>query len=279
MTASVYKFAGAIVTGTFGFGILLNGALAADVDTDCIPAVSSLNGKLEGAGGYYEDEVDDGARFQGIASLSLPVGCLFGIQVDLGAGDLDGDEFFGAGGHFFMRDPESYLLGVHAQYIDLDGDDIFRIGPEAELYLGDITLSAMAGFEGADDFGSDDVVAQIEAAYYVGDDFKLYGGYRRFLDIDAGAAGFELQAGFIPASVFVDGMVGSDDYVSVMGGLRFYFGGDDKSLKARHREDDPGHYFNLLTRKVDEGEECVPLPRDAQDGVIAGDFCEPPAPK
>lgn len=268
MTASAYKFAGAIVTGTFGFGILLNGALAADVDTGCIPAVSALNGKLEGAGGYYEDEVDDGARFQGIASLSLPVGCLFGIQLDLGAGDLDGDEFYGAGGHFFMRDPESYLLGVHAQYIDLDGDDIFRIGPEAELYLGDITLSAMAGFEGAEDFGTDDVVAQIEAAYYVGDDFKLYGGYRRFLDIDAGAVGFELQTGFIPASVFVDGMAGSDDYVSVMGGLRFYFGGDDKSLKARHREDDPGHYFNLLTRMVEEEDDaCV---RSDDDALCCG---------
>ena len=259
MTA--YKFAGAIVTGTFGFGIMLTGALAADIESGCIPAVSGLNGKIEGAGGYYEDEVDDGARFQGVASLSLPVGCLFGIQIDLGAGDLDGDGFYGAGGHFFMRDPESYLLGVHAQYIDLDGDDIFRFGPEAELYLGDITLSAMAGYESADDFGSDDVVAQIEAAYYVGEDFKLYGGYRRFLDIDAGAIGFEFQPEFIPGSVFVDGMVGSDDYVSIMGGLRFYFGADDKSLKARHREDDPGHYFNLLTRVADE-DACVPLQID-----------------
>ena len=261
MTASAYKFAGAIVTGSFGFGIMLTGALAADIESGCIPAVSGLNGKIEGAGGYYEDEVDDGARFQGVASLSLPVGCLFGIQIDLGAGDLDGDGFYGAGGHFFMRDPESYLLGVHAQYIDLDGDDIFRFGPEAELYLGDITLSAMAGYESADDFGSDDVVAQIEAAYYVGEDFKLYGGYRRFLDIDAGAIGFEFQPEFIPGSVFVDGMVGSDDYVSIMGGLRFYFGADDKSLKARHREDDPGHYFNLLTRVADE-DACVPLQID-----------------
>ena len=52
--------------------MMLTGALAADVDPGCIPAVSAVNGKIQGAGGYYEDEVSDGARFQGIASLSLP---------------------------------------------------------------------------------------------------------------------------------------------------------------------------------------------------------------
>ncbi|MGH8760534.1 MAG: hypothetical protein ACREVW_13655, partial [Burkholderiales bacterium] len=215
------------------------------------------------------DEVDDGARFQGVASLSLPVGCLFGIQFDVGGGDLDGDEFFGAGGHVFMRDPSSYLLGVQAQYIDLNGDDIFRVGPEAELYLGDITLNAMAGFESAEDFGTDDIVAQVEAAYYISDDFKLYGGYRRFIDIDAGAFGFEYQTHAIPAAVFVDGMVGSDDYVSILGGLRFYFGGDDKSLKARQREDDPGDYFNLLTRKGEEDEDDVCV-RSEDDSTCCG---------
>ena len=156
--------------------------------------------------------------------------------------------YFGAGGHLFMRDPSSYLLGIHAQYIDLSGDDIFRIGPEAELYLGDITLSAMAGFEDADSFNSDDVVAQVEAAYYINDNFKIYGGYRHFLPIDAGAIGFEFQPESLPGTLFVDAMVGSDDYVSVMGGFRLYFGADDKSLKARQREDDPGHFFNLLAR-------------------------------
>ena len=274
MTISTYKFAGAIVTGSFGFGIMMTGALAADVDPGCIPAVSAVNGKIGGAGGFYEDGEGDGGRFQGVASLSLPVGCLLGIQIDAGGGDLDGDGYFGVGGHVFLRDPSSYLLGVQAQYIDLDGDDIFRVGPEAELYLDNITLSAMAGFEGAQHFSTDDIVAQIEAAYYVSDDFKLYGGYRRFLDIDAGAIGFEFMPEVIPGAVFVDAMVGSDDYVSVMGGLRFYFGGDDKSLKAKQREDDPGDYFNLLTRMVTAGDDCVPRAADGQ-AVTCG---RPPKP-
>jgi hypothetical protein len=259
MAKLAYVIGSAVVTGTFGFGMMLTGALAADVDPGCVPAVSAINGKIEGAGGFYEDDVDDGMRFHGVASLSLPLGCLFGAQIDLGAGDLDGDGFVGAGGHLFMRDPSSYLLGVHGQYIDLSGEDIFRFGPEAELYLDSVTLSAMVGFEDVDDFNTDDVVAQVEAAYYINDNFKLYGGYRNFLSVDVGAVGFEFQPEALPGSVFVDAMAGSDDYVSVMGGLRFYFGAEDKSLKARHREDDPGTFFNLLTR---EAESFVPTQTD-----------------
>ena len=92
-----------------------------------------------------------------------------------------------------MRDPSSYLLGAHAQYFDLSGEDIFRFGPEAELYLDNITLSAMAGLEDVESFDSDDVVAQVEAAYYISDSFKLYGGYRKFLSNNVGAIGFEFQ--------------------------------------------------------------------------------------
>lgn len=262
----------AVVTGTFGFGMMLTGALAADVDPGCVPAVSAINGKIEGAGGLYEDEAGDGARFQGVASLSLPLGCLLGAQIDVGAGDLDGDGFFGVGGHLFMRDPSSYLLGIHGQYIDLSGEDIFRLGPEAEFYLDNVTLSAMAGLEDVESFDTDDVVAQIEAAYYINDNFKLYAGYRHFLPIDAGAVGFEFQPEALPGSVFVDAMVGSDDYVSVMGGLRFYFGAEDKSLKARHREDDPGHFFNLLARA---SEDCVPLTADdGQSDSASVDYCD-----
>ena len=263
MIKSAHRIAGAIVTGSFGFGMTLTGALAADAAPGCIPAVSSVNGKIEGAGGYYNEDSNDGGRFQGVASLSLPVGCLLGIQIDVGGGDLDGDGFIGAGGHLFIRDPSSYLLGVQTQYISLGGHDIFRVGPEAELYLGNVTLSAMAGFEAGSRFNTDDAVGQIEAAYYITDDFKLYGGYRHFLGIDAGSIGFEFKPESLPGSVFVDAMAGSDSYVSIMGGLRLQFGGDDKSLKARHREDDPDNYFNLLTRTVEnDGKGCVPVPVD-----------------
>lgn len=268
---------GLVIGGTMAAGLLSSTALAADIEPGCVPAVSGLNGKLEAAGGYIED-LDDGTRFHGVGTLSFPLGCMFGAQLDVGAGDLDGTDFWGVGGHFFTRDPESYLLGVHAQYIDLDGFDIFRIGPEAELYLGNITLSAFAGLEDAEGL-SDDIIVNAEAAYYFTEDFKISGGYRRFLDIDAGAVGFEFQPGLgFPVSLFADAMFGSDDYTSIMGGIRIYFGGEDKSLMARHRQDDPPHLFNLLRQVGDDGigddDEDDPGCPPVVDGTKGGE-CDP----
>ena len=40
----------------------------------------------------------------------------------------------------------------------------------------------------------------------------------------------------------LDGRLGEDGYTSVMAGVSLYFGGEDKSLIRRHREDDPPIY-------------------------------------
>ncbi|WP_395663621.1 hypothetical protein [Aestuariivirga sp.] len=271
---SSLKSTTAIVTGTLGFGLMVTGALGADIDPGCVPAVSGLNGKLEGAGGYYqEDDSGDGGQFRGVGMLDVPLGCYFGLQLDMGGGDFGGNKWAGIGGHLFMRDPDAYLLGIQAQYISLDGEEIVRVGPEAELYLGDFTLSMMAGWEGADDFDMDDIVGQLEAAYYMDDNFKIFGGYRHFLGVDAAAIGFEFKPQSMPASLFVDAMFGTDEYVSVVGGLRIHFGGDTKSLKDTHRYDDPGHYFNLL--RAPTNRQYVPPP--VVDSPCPGDSC-PKAP-
>lgn len=208
-------------------------------------AVSQPNGKVEAAGGYIDD-LDDGGRFQGAGSLSFPLGCLFGAQLDVGGGSLNGDGWGGVGGHLFMRDPASYLVGAHVQYENLDGEDIFRIGPEAELYFGNVTLTAWAGYEDADTLDAD-VFAAVDISLYATEDLKFSVGYRRFLDIDAAALGAEWQLDLgAPLSLFAEAQLGSDDYSTVLVGARFYFGAPDKSLIQRHREDDPPHFFNLL---------------------------------
>ena len=241
-----FHTAGGIVTGTFAFGLMFSTSLsfAADIGPGCIPAVSGLNGKLDAAAGYLEDNDNSGGRFQGVATLSMPIGCLLGAQIDLGGGDLDGDGYFSAQGHLFIRDPSSYLLGVQAQYVDLSGDDIFRVGPEFELYLDNITFSGVASFETANNNLLDDgFVGGLQAAFYATENFALTAGYRHFLSTDAGAIGFEYQPESLPGSIYADAMFGSDNYLSIVGGVRFYFGGEEKSLIRRHREDDP---WNLM---------------------------------
>ena len=51
----------------------------------------------------------------------------------------------------------------------------------------------------------------------------------------------------LPVSLTVEGQLGEDGYSSVLAGLSLYFGGEDKSLIRRHREDDPRlHFFDIF---------------------------------
>ena len=205
------------------------------------PAVSSPNGKIAVLGGGLEDE--------GLGLLtgaySMPLSHSIGLQIDGMIGTLGGDALFGAGAHLFTRDPDRYLLGLYGDIVHNDFSDytIGHIGVEGELYHGNWTFSANAGFQIDDDPVIDDggyVIA--DAAYYVTPDFKVYGGYRFISDTSMGAAGFEHQlqtAHQQGISVFAEGRAGDDDHWALFGGLRVYFG-DEKSLIARHREDDPG---------------------------------------
>jgi len=230
-------------------------AQAADLDTACVQAVSGFNGKIEGAAGFIDQDIsivngpvigsDDGARFHGAGSLSLPLGCLLGVQVDAAAGDLAGQTFVGGAAHVFMRDPSSYLVGVHGMYTNIDsalvpGDnDIWRVGPEVEFYLNNFSVEAWAGLESSDSNG-EDFFATVDLAMYATEDLRLNVGFRRFLDMNAFAAGAEWQVSdTMPVSLFVEGQVGENDYATVFGGVKFYFGGEQKSLIRRHREDDP----------------------------------------
>jgi hypothetical protein len=229
-------------------------AQAADLDTACVQAVSGFNGKIEGAAGFIDQDVaiiggpvvnEDGARFHGAGSLSLPLGCMLGVQVDAAAGDIAGQTFVGGAAHVFMRDPSSYLVGVHGMYTNIDnalapGDnDIWRVGPEVEFYLNNFSIEAWAGLESSDSNG-EDFFATVDLAMYATEDLRLNVGFRRFLDINAFAAGAEWQVSdTMPVSLFVEGQFGENDYATVFGGVKFYFGGEQKSLIRRHREDDP----------------------------------------
>ena len=236
-----------LLSGTMLSGFFGSAVVAADIDSGCVPAVSGVTGKLEASGGYSDsDSTTKEGRFLGTGTLSMPIGCLLGLQLDVGGGTFGKADYGGIGGHLFIRDPSSYLLGVHAQYIDFDGNDVARIDGEFELYADQFTLSGVLGYEHIENFNTDNLLGVVEASYYINDDFKVSGGFRHFFDTDVGALGMEFQPSELPASVFVDTMFGSDDYVSVVGGLRFYLGGEHKSLKARHREDDPGHMLNLV---------------------------------
>jgi hypothetical protein len=108
------------------------------------PAVSDPNGKLSVEGGQYDGD----QSFLTLGSYTLPLGHSFGLQADGALGRIDEDTMGGGGVHLFTRDPSSYLLGVYGSYHTWDSIDIWRAAAEFQLYVHQVSLDGLAGFEG-----------------------------------------------------------------------------------------------------------------------------------
>ncbi|MCB1479903.1 MAG: hypothetical protein KDJ62_13745 [Rhodobiaceae bacterium] len=262
-----------VTVGSLSALIAASPAYAADVDANwhhggTLPAVSRTNFKLGLSGGFVDlDNEDSGGRVQLEGSYTTPLSHATGLQIDASIGALDDEATGSAAAHLFTRDPASYLVGAWGGWAAVGSNDIFRVGPEVALYMGQFTIEGTAGYEDSDTNG-DDAYVFANFAYYPTDDVKLYAGYRRSLGRDAGALGFEWQVGDVfgvqtPVSVFAEGQVGDDDHATIWAGLRMYFGDQDKSLIRRHREDDPVDPSQALNQL--EGEQClVAVPEDGK---------------
>jgi hypothetical protein len=270
MTISM-KRAAFLLSGTIAAGMYGSVSMAADVETStALPAVSDINGKVEIGGGFADiDDFNSDEVFRGGAALSFPVGDMFGIQADLTALDAFGETAVGGAVHAFTRDPNSHLLGVYGGYVDAGPADVWHIGPEAELYLDNISIEAVGGYMDISNGVGSEFYAMGKVALYATDDLRLAIGASSVAGFESANAGLEWFMGDtgLPASITVEGRLGEDGFSSVMAGLSLYFGGEDKSLIRRHREDDPRlHFFDIFNAGVLSpggplgGEPCVDDP-------------------
>jgi hypothetical protein len=262
------KRAAFLLSGTIAAGMYGSVSLAADIEAaGPLPAVSGPNGKIEIGGGWTDiDDLDDDEVFRGGVAFSIPVGDMFGIQADLTALDAYGETAIGGAGHFFTRDPNSYLLGVYGGYVDAGPANVWYVGPEAELYLDNISIEAAGGFMDISGVSGTDFYAMGKVALYATDDLRLSVGANTVAGFESANAGLEWFMGDtgLPLSLTVDGQLGEDGYTSIMAGLSLYFGGEDKSLIRRHREDDPRlHFFDIFNAgflgSVSDDPECIPV--------------------
>jgi len=250
---------GALLSGVLA-AAALTPACAADLPLkappavgSCVPAVDGFNGKI----GAYGGSLNSDSLYGGTGSLALPLACEFGAQIDGNAASFDGRFLGTIAGHLFWRNPMKGLLGVYGSYTDWDragGVRAAHLGAEGEWYFGQWTLQGVAGAEfgnstsetiGTQIFSYDVKTRffdQINLAYYVQDNLKLYAGHRYLYGMHAAALGgewgFPLGHGVMGA-LFAEGRIGQDDFKGIWGGVRFYFGQKDKTLIRRHREDDP----------------------------------------
>ena len=190
----------------------------------------------------------DGDPFGLAGSYTFPLSHGSGMQLDGLVARLDGETVAGAGVHLFARDPSKGLIGVVGSYTSIGRDganvpdqEVGLAGAEGELYLNEFTLAASLGHQFGDNV-DDGAVGSLDLGWYANDNLMLGIGAAATPDVNKMAiASIEYQPaieGFSGLSVFADAAFGDDDYSSVMVGLRYYFGGK-KSLKDRHRRDDP----------------------------------------
>lgn len=246
-----------------------------------LPAVSAVNGKL----GVFGGSLSGDGTFGATGSLAMPLGGAYGAQVDGLFGSVGGNSFYGVGGHLFWRDPSVGLFGGYASYVgwgdglttigggddgsplyDINGANVGKVGIEAEAYLGRLSLEAGAAYQMGTNTGAS---GRATVAWYATDDLRLDVGYD-YLQGPGGSftAGAEWQIPTTGTSLFADASYKSADSWSALGGIKMYFGGEQKSLIRRHREDDPD---NLLPGDLYSivGEAYCPVDHTLLDG-----FCD-----
>ena len=173
MTISM-KRAAFLLSSTIAAGMYGSVSYAADIAApSTLPAVSGPNGKVEFGGGLADlNSTSSDDVFRGGAAFSFPVGDMFGIQADLSALDAFGDTAVGGAVHAFTRDPNSYLFGAYGGYVDAGAANIFYVGPEAELYLGNVSIEAIGGYMDVSTTGSK-FYALGDIALYATDNLRL----------------------------------------------------------------------------------------------------------
>lgn len=225
---------------------------------------------------------ESGSNFQGISGvtgvITAPIGHDFGFQLDLGTGTFERGVQGSAAGHLFWRNPDQGLVGIYGSgqyWAGSGGRSTWNIGPELEKYFDQVTLGGTLGAQGFDFYSVNLNSYQpmylqqnacnhqpirffdnVSAKFYPTDDLMIKVGHTYTKGNNAITGGAEyipeqFRGGATAAALFVDGAYGWDKGSMIMGGAKIYFGNSDKSLKRRHREDDPTGFngLNSLTRR------------------------------
>jgi hypothetical protein len=224
-------------------------------------AVDGINGKLESLVGTLGPDNIYGAR----GALSVPLTGQWGTQVDFAGGWLEGLGFGSIGDHTFWRNPQLGLLGIYGNYTEwakFGGAEVGQVAAEGQLYLSRWTIEGIAGVEAGNSVSRTTLLPgvisttgidvrtrftdQANLKYYLTDNWDGYVGHTYLGGQNAFALGTEAAVRFgggTMGSLFVEAEFSK--YSSVWGGFRFYFGQKDKTLLARHREDDPPLWYSL----------------------------------
>lgn len=202
------------------FTSVASGALAADAAVDTQPA--STPG-MSGYGDLYlgglnirvDGNNDTVWSLGGAARLNMPFDERWNMQADAtidhfaSGSDVDGATSYGGALHLYWRDPGAYAIGGFASLSEYkqdggDGATTWTVGPEAQVYLGNVTLYGQAYFGQMDLIDDLDVFGLRGVARYFAQPnlrFDAELGYRKtswdgFMDMDVETISAALQANY-----------------------------------------------------------------------------------
>lgn len=245
-----------------------------------LPAVDGINGAFKLFGGAADGQFGQDGGFVGATGIvSVPLGFSFGTQIEGTVIGFDGKTYVAAADHLFWRDPSKGLVGLYgavSHYNGLGGTTSWRLGGEAEAYLGRFTIRGVAGVEHGNKGTTDNGVVvssfdlgsrffdMVDVVYYPTDNWNMFAGHRFVGGKNALALGSEYLAwsnGGTAVGVYAEGRIGEDDYKSIWAGVKIHFGTKDKSLIRRDREDDPTPWepdsLFGITNSVNQVESCA----------------------
>lgn len=257
-----------LLTAALSFGLSVNNAFAG-------PAVDGVNTKFSFEGGDY----DNNEEFTALGSLTTPLGSKYGLQIDALLGERFDETFAGGGIHLFHRDPARYLIGLYVSGHHLDPVTVWRAALEFELYFNDFSLEGIGGIESIDfpalsgglpviTDSDEHFFTEMNLGYYLTDNFRLTAGYRYENEESFAMAGAEyaINTSLGSYSLYARGQFGEDDFEKITGGIRWYFGPDNsKSLKRRHREDDPNNWVPDISNELQTQSPPVIIEAEEED--------------
>ena len=212
-------------------------------------SVEKVNGKLDAAYGNLNSSTGRMAS----GSATFPFADTLGFQFDTLYTRADSAEFKGLGGHIFRRDHEKYLLGLTFGGLFGERVDSLELGLEGEYYYKWFTLGARAGLASIEydnpapfiETKKKSVFGQIQATAYPLENLSISVILENRFDNFSAQIDAEYQLPIDGLSLYCRNMRAEHDYEHNLVGLRYYFGGA-KSLKQRHRRDDPRNIVNDL---------------------------------
>ena len=250
--------------------ILLATAILAFSSGALADAVSDTNGKFELFGGSVDGTHTENAS----ASIALPLSEKYGFQADILSGQIGKEDINGFGLHLFMRDPSKYLFGVTASYAEQGDTSLERVGFEGEFYTSNFTFAATTGYQGGD-VGSDSYTTA-DVHYYINDNLVVTAGGSIADKDDRWGISIEGQTSVSGLSVYAASYSGNYAFDSTTVGVRYYWGAK-KSLKLRHREDDPANtLFNTISGSSNTINSTATIVCSGKETILVNGECVQP---